>query len=89
MMLIIIEVYLEKIAKIFEKLLASRIRDYFNKNNLLFAGQHGFRSAHSCETAIHEIISSCLKNLDNKLINLLLFIDFKKAFDMIDQVLLL
>ena len=49
----------------------------------------GFRNSHSCESAIHEIVSDCLKNMDLKLINLLLFIDFKKAFDMIDQDLLL
>ena len=77
------------LAKIFEKLLAARLKSYFETNNLLFHGQHGFRSAHSCETAIHEIVTSCFKNLDRKLINLPLFIDFKKAFDMIDQQLLL
>ena len=62
---------------------------FFENNNLLYHGQHGFRAVHSCETAIHEIVSSCLKTMDEKLINSLLFIDFKKAFDMIDQSLLL
>ena len=74
---------------IFEKLLSNRLRAFFENNNLLYHGQHGSRAAHSCETAIHEIVSSCLKNMDEKLINLLLFIDFKNAFDMKDQLLLL
>ncbi len=35
------------------------------------------------------IISACFENRDNKLITLLCFIDFKKAFDMVDPKLLL
>ena len=56
---------------------------------MFFVGQHGFRANHSCETALHEVITNCLNNLDKKLINLLLFIDFKKAFDMVDSSLLI
>ena len=57
----------------FEKLLSKRIKEYFEFNNLFFVGQHGFRSNHSCETAIHELVSSCLANIDKRLVNLLLF----------------
>ncbi len=56
---------------------------------MFFSGQHGFRSQHSCESALHEIIWACFENRDNKLITLLCFIDFKKAFDMVDPNLLL
>ena len=80
---------LAPLAKIFEKLLSKRIKDYFEHNNLFFIGQHGLRSNHSCETAIHEIASACLANIDKRLVNILLFIDFKKAFDMLDQNLLI
>jgi hypothetical protein len=37
------------------------------------AGQHGFRKNASCETALHKILSDVYKNLDKKLINMLLF----------------
>ena len=57
--------------------------------NLLSSGQHWFRANHSCESALHELLSQCMVTLDRKLVNLLLFIDFKKAFDMIDLRLLL
>ena len=80
---------LPPLSKVFEKILAIRIKKYFESCNLLFAGQHGFRAGHSCETALHELVSTCLNNLDKKKINLLLFIDFKKAFDMVDPKLLL
>ena len=80
---------LPPIAKIFEKILAEQIRIYFEINNLLYFGQHGFRAGHSCETALNQVLSNCFKNLDAKSINLLLFIDFSKAFDMIKLSLLL
>jgi hypothetical protein len=75
--------------KVFEKILASQIKNYFEINKLFYAGQHGFRCNHSCETALHEIITACQNNRDKALINLLVFIDFKKAFDMVDPKLLL
>ena len=42
-----------------------------------------------CETAFHELISDLNKTKDKKLISLLLFIDFRKAFDLVDPQLLL
>ena len=76
-------------SKIFEKLLARQISYYFESNNLMNEGQHGFRKGHSCETALHELISDINKARDKKLISLLLFIDFRKAFDTVDSNLLL
>ena len=80
---------LPPIAKVFEKLLAEQARIYFEVNKLFFSGQHGFRTSHSCESALHELMSKALSNMDKKLINLMLFVDFKKAFDMVDPKLLL
>jgi len=80
---------LSPISKLFEKCIASQIFDYFESNNLFFIGQHGFRKNFSCETALHELISLINNSLDKRLINLLLFIDFKKAFDCVDAGLLL
>ena len=58
-------------------------------NNILFKGQHGFRSGHSCETALHELITDLNCNRNKKLTSLLLFIDFRKAFDLVDTRLLM
>jgi hypothetical protein len=69
--------------------MAEQMRSYFDDNSLFFSGQHGFRANHSCESAIHELVTQCLIRQDKRLINLLLFIDFKKAFDMVDYKLLL
>ena len=77
------------VAKLFEKILATQITIYLNINNILFSGQHGFRSAHSCETALHELLTDLNRAKDKRLIAILLFIDFRKAFDLVDAEKLL
>ena len=76
------------LAKLFEKLLAKQIRDYFENNKLFYAGQHGFRKGFSCESALHELVSDIYLNQNKKLITMLLFIDFRKAFDLVVSKLL-
>jgi hypothetical protein len=58
------------------------------KNNLFFNGQHGFRAGFSCESALHELISDLNVARDRRLL-ILLFIDFRKAFNLVDSYLLL
>jgi hypothetical protein len=80
---------LPPIGKIFEKILANQIKEYLDKNNLLFDGQYGFRNNHSCESALHEILSDMFKVFSERKIGLYFFIDFKKAFDLVPSDLLL
>jgi len=80
---------LSPIAKIFETLLAEQVSFYFESNNLFHPSQHGFRKNFSCESALHEIISELNDAKDKRLIALLLFIDFRKAFDTVDSKLLI
>lgn len=80
---------LSPISKVFERLLSDQITKYFDTNNLFYSGQHGFRRNHSCETALHELISDLNLSRDKKLIALLFFIDFRQAFDCVDSSLLL
>ena len=75
---------LPPIAKNFEKKLAVQNQIFLNTNRILFSGQHGLRSDHSCETTLHELISD-LNQIRNKRSIALLFIDFRKAFDLVDS----
>lgn len=77
------------IAKVFEKILANQIVEFLEQNKILTNDQHGFRTSHSCETALHQIISHMNEVLSNRQIGLYLFVDFKKAFDTVDSNLLL
>ena len=80
---------LSSFAKVFEKLIAVQITHYFVDNNLFCNVQHGFRSGRSCETALQTILEKWKTSVERKEIVLALFIDFKKAFDLVDPKLLL
>ena len=80
---------LSPFAKVFEKLIAAQITHYFVDNNLFCNAQHGFRSGRSCETALQTILEKWKTSVERKEIVLALFIDFKKAFDLVDPKLLL
>jgi hypothetical protein len=77
------------IAKIFEKILALQIITYLNNHKILLKRHHGFRSEHSCETALHELLSDMNMIRSQREIGIFLFIDFRKAFDLVDPDLLI
>ena len=80
---------LPPVSKVFEKILASRITKHFEDNNLFTSQQHGFRANHSCETALQSILDEWKSLIDDGQTVMSLFIDFKKAFDLVDSRLLL
>ena len=77
------------VAKIFEIIVYDQIYEYLNGYNLLNASQSGFRSLHSTLTALLEATNSWSVNIDNGLVNGVVFIDSKKAFDTIDHKIML
>jgi hypothetical protein len=76
-------------AKAFEKIIADQINEYLSNNNILFENQFGFRVNRSCEQALHEILTRMNRVRNRLLVGLFLFIDFRKAFDLVDALLLL
>ena len=76
-------------SKIYEKLMHGRLLNFFDKNNLLFEMQYGFRPGRSCEHALLNAQNTILSSLNKKEVALLLLIDFSKAFDMVDHEILL
>ena len=79
------------VAKILEKIVYDQLYEYFNGYNHypLNASQSGFRSLHSTLTALLEAANSWSVNIDNGLVNGVVFIDLKKAFDTIDHKIML
>ena len=80
---------LTTISKIFEKHVNKHLMGYLNKYNLIHECQSGFRQKHSCQTALVKLIDQWMTCIDNGDIVGTLFIDFRKAFDMVDHALLI
>ena len=76
-------------AKVFERIIYDQLFKYLSDNDLLVNCQSGFRTLHSKLTSSLEASNSWSVNIDNGLINGVIFIDLKKAFDTIDHKILL
>ena len=62
---------------------------YLRQNRLLYHLQSAFREGHSTETALIKITDQILFNLESDEVTALVFVGFKKAFDVVDHELLL
>jgi hypothetical protein len=72
---------ISNVAKIFEKLIYNQLLAFRNENEVLAENQCGFRSNHSTETTLLHSTNNWLANMDKGLINGVVFLDLKKAFD--------
>ena len=77
------------VAKIFQKAIYDQLYEYLNENSLLSNCQSGFRSLHSTLTALIEATNDWSINIDRGNLNGVVFVDLKKAFDLIDQDIIL
>lgn len=71
-------------SKIIEKIVALRLTDFLNNNNLLTPSQHGFRNKFSTETAATELIQNIHNEIDAKNYVMGVFFDLSNAFDTLD-----
>lgn len=76
------------LSKVIESLMADQIVEYFEQNRLLHPMQSAFRASHSCTTANIKVFDDIRISFDNKLLTLLCFLDFTKAFDSVDHKIL-
>ena len=80
---------LPTLSKIFEKLIHVRIYQFLDDNRVLYRYQFGFRKAHSTVHPVQTAIHSVTKALDASYQCKGIFIDFSKAFDIIQHNILL
>ena len=80
---------LPTISKLIEKWVEKQFSQYLNDFQLLHKSQSGFRPEHSTESALILMIDSWLKAInEGKMVGCVL-VDFRKAFDLVDQAILL
>ena len=82
---------LPTISKIFEQHIASQLNKFLNDNQLLSSYQSGFRKFYSCHSALIQLSEEWLlvSNTDNGCLTGITFLDFRKAFDLVDHEILL
>ena len=80
---------LSTIAKILEKIVYNQLISYRNENYILTNNQFGFRKSHSTTTSLLKSTNKWFLNSDNGLINGVLFLDLRTAFDTVDHKILI
>ena len=72
-------------AKIIDNILYNQLTQYIETNNLISNNQYGFRRKHSCTLQLIRVKDKILKNLENNMFTIVIFIDIKQAFPLIDH----
>ena len=80
---------LSVLCKPFEKHINYHLSNFFESCNLFHFSQSAFRKSHSCETALLNITEPLYSSCNSSEAAGLVFVDFSKAFDMIDHEKLL
>ena len=69
------------VGKLLERVIENRLKEFCNSNNILDNAQEGFRSKRSTTRYLYRLTASLHEARMKKLVSMVLFIDFEKAFD--------
>ena len=75
--------------KLLETLIRDEVIKHQDDNNLLSVAQHGFRSGHSCNTQLMEVLSDWAESEENNHPVDVVYLDYRKAFDSVPHERLL
>ena len=77
------------LSKLLEKIMYKRTYSFLESSGQIYESQYGFRTAHSCENAICELVSEIIKGKQDGMHTLAVFLDLSKAFDSLQHDVLL
>ena len=80
---------LSPFSKLIESHIYNNLIKFFNKNNVLYNNQFGFRDDRSTDLAVIDTVNGITKSLDKKLTNCSIFLDLAKAFNSVNHHILL
>ena len=66
-----------------------RTYSFLESSKQIYKSQYGFRTAHSCENTICELVSEIIKGKQDGMPTLAVFLDLSKAFDSLKHDVLL
>ena len=73
------------ISKLLEKIVYKRVYTFLNNTNQLYCSQYRFRTGHSCNQAVCELIGEIAKNTEKNWTTVCVFLDLSKAFDTLEH----
>ena len=76
---------LTTMSKVMEKVVYKQVYDFLSSTGQICDTQYGFRSRHSCDHAVAQVVGTILKNLENKRTTISVMLDLSKAFDTIEH----
>ena len=76
-------------SRLLEKLAHDQLYDLLGANELLSNNQFAFQKLHSMITLMLNITDNWYKHIDERKLNVSIFLDLKKAFDKVDHDILL
>ena len=77
------------ISKIYEKILYEQLTEYLENETILTDHQFGFRRFHSTASAFLDCTNKWYVNMDRCLYNMVVFLDLKTVFDIVNHEILL
>lgn len=75
--------------KLIEKIVKIQLQKYIDNNNILIESQFGFRSHHSCESALNYVLINWKEDMAAGSTIIAVFLDLKRAFETIDRGILI
>ena len=77
------------VSKIIEKSIHFQIEDYLNRRKLIYMYQSGFRTNHSTDLCLAQLIDFVATGMDKQMDTSMILVDLQKAFDTLDHEVLL
>ena len=77
------------VIKVFERTIVKKLNEYLEDNILYNDKQHGFRHGRSCLSQLLQHRMDVLQSLENETTAEVIYVDFAKAFDKVDHLILL
>ena len=77
------------ISKVLEKVVYNQVYRFLTDTGQIYECQYGFRSHHSCEHAIGQLVAHVIKNLELKKDTISVFLDLSKAFNSLQHDIIL